>query len=155
MKTVRKYNSARGKDMNISLEEKIKSVISSINADEFEAFGLRVCEKSYTVGETCDNSHELYQDPQYTDETCEELLYPYIEDGIYAGYYDGGELNGACAIGFDPDDEDSIDRAIEEIKGYLSIGRRLYIVAGDYSVSGNDYGEVIIEEAKIMAVIEL
>lgn len=43
------------------------------------------------------NSHQLFQDPQYND-TYTALLYPYICEGPYAGFYDAGELNGACAL---------------------------------------------------------
>lgn len=35
------------------------------------------------IGEVMDNSHQLFQDPQYTDFECTELLYPYIYAKAY------------------------------------------------------------------------
>ena len=94
----------------------IKNVISST---DFEFYGLRVDDEiRYNVGDIANNSHQLFQDPEYIDLEMEELLYPLIEDGIYKGMYDAGELDGTCAIGFDTNDDASIAKAIEQIKIY-------------------------------------
>lgn len=131
-------------------EDELRKAIANLDVDEYDRWGIRVCGKKYEIGETCDNSHQLYEDPQFADDEMTELLYPYIEEGIYAGYYDGGELDGVCTVGFDPENEDDIDKAIKEVSGYESLGEYLYIVAGDGAMSGNDYKEIIIEDAKVV-----
>lgn len=66
------------------------------------------------------------------------MIYPYIEDGIYSGFYDAGELDGTCAIGFDAEDDTSIAKAIEQIKFYF--GGNVSVLGGDYAERGIDSG---------------
>lgn len=111
-------------------------------------FGLRVDDMEYQIGNICNNSHQLFQDPDFDED--EELIYPAIEDpeSPYYGFYDAGELDGACAVKFDPDDENSIRAALETVKMYS--GKNLYIIAGDLAEYGNDDGEIIIREAEVV-----
>ena len=74
--------------------EEIRELISK---SEYDHIGIRADNREYQAGEVVDNSHQLFQDPQYNDDYT-ELLYPYICEGPYAGFYDAGELNGACAL---------------------------------------------------------
>ena len=67
---------------NIMTVEDIKKAISGT---DYEFYGLRKDEDiRYNVGNVANNSHQLYQDPWYDDD--DELVYPYIENGPYAGF---------------------------------------------------------------------
>ena len=140
------------------MAEKIwKMIVKSDFDEEFDGFGLRADDRVYEIGNTVDNSHQLYADPQYTDDSCEELLYPYIEEGPYKGYYDAGELEGTCAVKIEvrgKRDEEriaAIEKALEEVRDYR--GKHIYVIAGEQFESGNDIDEIIIEEAKVLGVI--
>lgn len=114
----------------------------------FEYFGLRADDMEYQVGDICNNSHQLFQDPDFDEDG--ELIYLAIEDpeSPYYGFYDAGELDGTCAVKFDPEDENSIRAALETVKMYS--GKNLYIIAGDLAEYGNDDGEIIIREAEVV-----
>lgn len=115
--------------------------IKRIIADgEFDFYGLRVDDYKYNVGDICKLSHQYFQDPVYNED--EELLYPYTENG-----YDAGELNGTCCVGIE---EDNIEKAIKLLKQY--IGDNVYIIGGDIAEEGNDRGELIIKNAKVLYV---
>lgn len=75
-----------------------EEILKILKEDKYNAYGLRADSRKCKIGEVLPNSHQLYQDPWYTDGSMDELLYPYIEDGIYAGYYDAGELNGTSSM---------------------------------------------------------
>ena len=111
-------------------------------------FGLRVDDMEYQIGNICNNSHQLFQDPDFDEDG--ELIYPAIEDpeSPYYGFYDAGELDGARSVKFDPDDENSIRAALEIVKMYS--GKNLYIITGDSMEYGNDYGEIIVREAEVI-----
>ena len=114
----------------------------------FGYFGLRADDMEYRIGDICNNSHQLFQNPDFDEEG--ELIYPAIEDpeSPYYGFYDAGELDGACAVKFDPDDESSIRAALDTVKMYS--GKNLYIIAGDSMEYGNDEGEIIIRDAEVI-----
>lgn len=128
--------------------EDIKKVIEGTG---FEFYGIRIDNGiRYNIGDTANNSHQLWQDPDFGEDG--ELLYPYIKDGIYKGFYDGGELDGTCTIGFDAEDEESIAKAIEQINIYC--GDYIHVLGGDYAEGGNDSGEIIIRGAEVLAAYE-
>ena len=114
----------------------------------FGYFGLRADDMEYELGDICENSHQLFQDPIFDE--CGDLMYPMVEDhdSPHYGYYDAGELNGTCAVKFDPDNENSIRNALETVKKYS--GKNLYIIAGDSIEYGNDDGEIIIKDAEVI-----
>ena len=114
----------------------------------FEYFGLRADDMEYQVGDICNNSHQLFQDPIFDE--FGDLMYPVVEDhgSPYYGYYDAGELEGTCAVKFNPDDESSIRAAMETVKMYS--GKNLYIITGDSAQGGNDYNELIIRDAEVL-----
>ena len=114
----------------------------------FGYFGLRADDLDYQIGDICNDSHQLFQDPDFDEEG--ELLYPAIEDpeSPYYGLYDGGELDGTCAVKIDPNDESSIRAALDTVKMYS--GKNLYIIAGDSMEYGNDDGEIIVREAEVI-----
>lgn len=125
--------------------EEIKRICEE---SDFSYFGIRADDMEYQIGDICNNSHQLFQDPIFDD--FGNLLYPAVEDpeSPYYGYYDAGELNGTCAVKFNPDDENSIRTAMETVKMYS--GKNLYIIAGDSIEHGNDADEIIIEDAAVL-----
>ena len=129
----------------------VEDIKNAISGTDFEFYGLRVDEGvRYNVGDTANNSHQLYQDPDFDDDG--ELIYPYIEDGVNKGLYDAGELDGTCTIGFDAEDDTSIAKAIEQIRGYF--GDNIHVLGGDYAEGGNDRGELIIRDAEILGAYD-
>ncbi len=83
----------------------VENIKNAINGTEYEFYGLRVDGGiRYSVGDTANNSRQLFQDPDFDDDG--ELVYPYIEDGVNKGLYDAGELDGTCSIRFDSDDDE-------------------------------------------------
>lgn len=132
---------------NLTIEDIKKLIIGT----DFEFYGLRVDEGiRYNIGDTVNNSRQLFQDPDFDEDG--ELIYPYIEHGINKGLYDAGELDGTCTIGFDVDDDASIEKAIEQIKMYS--GDYVHVLGGDYAEGGNDRGEVIISDAEVLGVYD-
>lgn len=117
---------------------------------DFTYFGLRADDMEYRIGDICNNSHQLFQDPIFDE--CGDLMYPMVEDhdSPYYGYYDAGELDGTCCIGFDPENPQSISDAMKEMRAYSGRSTNLYIIAGDSAQGGNDYGEIIIEDAEVL-----
>ena len=126
----------------------IKDIKKICEKSDFSYFGLRADDMEYQIGDICNNSHQLFQDPIFDD--FGDLLYPAIEDpeSPYYGFYDAGELDGTCAVKFDPDDERSVKAALETVKMYS--GKNLYIIAGDSMEYGNDDGEIIVGEAEVI-----
>lgn len=145
----KKINSGRirGKVRVMTIEE-IKRICEK---SDFSYFGLRADDMEYQIGDICNNSHQLFQDPIFDD--FGSLLYPAVDDpeNPYYGYYDAGELDGTCAIKFDPEDESSIMNALETMKMYS--GMNLYIIAGDSVEYGNDEDEIIIRDAEVVVKI--
>lgn len=124
--------------------EEIKNLISKA---EYDYIGIRADSRDYQIGEVMDNSHQLFQDPQYADFECTELLYPYISEGTYAGFYDGGELDGTCAL-------EVSERNIEEmLERVMSYGSKYYLIGGNSMEYGNDDEEIIINNAEVIARI--
>lgn len=126
----------------------LERIIEKILTEEtYEVFGLRKDDKRYEVGDVINNSHQLFQDPQYDANW--ELAYNLVTEGIYKGFYDAGELNGVCSIEVS---KNNIKEALENI--YRYDGKYLYLIAGDKYEYGYDVGEVVIEEARIVAILK-
>lgn len=123
--------------------EEIRELISK---SEYDCIGIRADSREYQIGETVNNSHQLFQDPQYNDDYT-ELLYPYIYEGPYAGFYDAGELNGACALEVS---ENNIEEMLKKVKSY---GNKYYLIGGDSMEYGYDADEIIIRDAEVIAVL--
>lgn len=124
--------------------EEIRKLISEA---EYDYIGIRADDRDYQIGEVMNNSHQLFQDPQYADFECTELLYPYISDGPYTGFYDGGELDGTCALEVS---ENNIEEIIEVVKSY---GEKTYLIGGNTMQYGNDKDEIIIRNAEVIAIL--
>lgn len=112
--------------------QEIKDIIME---DAYDVYGLRVDNTDFSVGDICDNSHEVWQDdPEDGSEYNEEW-----------GYWVGEELDGTCAIEVKAD---TIEKALEAADAYY--GKNIYLIAGYDYMYGNDPGEVIIRNAKVL-----
>lgn len=120
----------------------------------FGYYGLRADNMEYNVGDICNNSHQLFQDPAWDEYG--ELIYKMIDDpeSPYYGFYDAGELDGTCAVKFSEEDDESIKNALDTIRSYTYSGSHIYIIGGYDREYGNDEDEVIIREAEIVGIIE-
>ena len=127
----------------------IEEIKNSITGTNFNFYGIRIDAIKYNVGDIANKSHQLFQDQEY-DEDCNPL-YPDGE-GIYSGFYDAGELDGTCAIELNPEDDENVKKALESVNDYP--GRYITLIAGDSAVGGNDLGEIIIDEAVVLAAEE-
>lgn len=121
----------------------IKQIIAK---GDYDYYGLRVDAIGYNVGDTASASHQLYQDDMYNDDG--NLMYP-RGTGIYAGYYDAGEIDGTSAIAVE---SDTIDRAIKALSTYN--GNYIHLIAGDSVIDGVDAGEYTIKSATVLASYE-
>ena len=126
---------------------KIEEIRKLISEAEYDYIGVRADSIEYQVGDIMDYSHQLFQDPQYNDDYT-ELLYPYIYEGPYAGFYDGGELDGTCALSVS---ENNIEEMLEAVKNY---GEKIYLIGGNLMEYGNDVDEIIIRDAEVIAALQ-
>lgn len=112
-----------------------------IQKKKFDIYGIRADNGiRYNVGDTCHISHQWWQ-----DDPGEEAGLEYNKE---MECWDGGVLPGTCALGVTAD---SLDDVLNNASAY---GVYIVLVAGDSWECGNDAGEVIIEDAKVLAVIK-
>ena len=123
----------------------INEVKKIIENAEFNFYGLRMDSNKYSIGDICESSHQLYQDPEFDEEG--NLLYEYQAEGPYKGYYDAGELNGTCAVQII---DGNVELALNSVKKYN--GQYIYLIAGNDGFEGNDSHnqEIIINDAKVL-----
>lgn len=114
-----------------------------LDLQDYNYYGLRIDDYDYNIGDICYNSHNLFEDPDYDYD--DNLIYPYCDSGPYEGFYDGGELDGTCAIGIW---NDNISMALRRTKNYF--GSHLYLIGSDYAEDGNDPDELIMEDAEVL-----
>lgn len=108
--------------------EMIEKAIAAIEADEtHEIFGIRTQEIPFEMGEI-DHKSLVWVDGEMTDE----------------------ELDGVCATVIKPDNiAKSLSRHASE--GYE--GGHIAILAGGYSVAGEDPSEIIMENPDVIAIL--
>lgn len=126
-------------------QELIEQIQSVVDAEQYEVYGLRVDNYNYNIGDMCFRSHQLYQDAFEDDDG--NLIYPQGE-GIYADYYDAGELPGTCALVINK--YHPLDTVLVALSPYACLGDYIYLVASNYCEGGNDPGEVIISDARVL-----
>lgn len=122
----------------------ISEIMDIVNNSDYECFGIRAEENDkYQVGDITENSHEWWQDdPEDGSEYNEEMQ-----------LWDGGELDGTCAVGFHDYVEGSLEKALGKAeKDYF--GDHLYLIGSDVAIGGNDSDELIMSDAKVLAVIK-
>lgn len=108
--------------------EMIEKAKAAIEADEkHETFAIRTQDVPFEVGRI-DHKSLVWIDGEMTDE----------------------ELDGICATVIDTNDiERSLNRHNRE--GYY--GEHIAILAGGYSMSGEDVGEIIMEDPDVIAIL--
>lgn len=121
-------------------KENIMKVMNENN--EYEFFGLRHDSNVYEIGEEVNRSHQWYQDDP--SEWGEDLPY-----NAELGLWDGGELDGTCAIEIE---DGNIENAMRVSAGYE--GGHLYLIASEEAWGGNDYMESIMADAVVVAEFE-
>lgn len=120
---------------------KIEELRKIIEKEEYNCYGIRIdYDMVYKVGDICENSHQWWQDCP------EETELEYNED---MQAWDGGELSGTCALHVECADD------LEDIlkKSNMYFGDNVTLIAGSSFENGNDIGEVIIENAVVLAII--
>lgn len=110
--------------------------------DSYEFFGLRHDSHVYEIGDGVYNSHQWYQDDP--TEWGEDLPY-----NVELGLWDGGELDGTCAITID---ENEVEKAIDASNRYD--GGHIYLIASHEALGGNDYMEIVMSDAVVVAEFE-
>lgn len=124
-------------------------ILNAIENGEYDVYGIRYDYHDYTIGDVCENSRQWWQDVENVDPngelTEEELAALYNDEN---GCYDGGELDGVCAVRVTAD---TIDEAINRMSQYDWGGCQLILVAGYDATEGNDPEEIIIENATVIA----
>jgi hypothetical protein len=138
------YIQDKGNEQTPNKEEnKMTEIAKIIEQGQYEVYGIRVDETiKYSVGDICNNSHQWWQDEPF--DGCD---FKYDED---MQCWDGGELDGTCALQVTADD-------LEDVlaKSEMYFGENVTLIAGNCYEEGNDIGEVIIENAKVLAIINL
>lgn len=98
-------------------------------------------------------SRNLYQDAEFDEDG--NLIYPYISDGLYKGFFDGGVLDGTCSIGLNAFDWTHLDlvelenlsSSLELLEKYIPGCFYITLLTGEDAEYGNDYGEIVIKNA--------
>ena len=115
----------------------MEEMIKKMEKSGFNYFGIRSESRELEEGYELESSHDW-------------------EDGVMLDEF----LNGTCAtnVGYlwfdgEQDDIDTLKNAIKKNGG--KYGDYMYIIGGDHYEDGNDDGEIIIENAVIIASISL
>ncbi|MBR3454646.1 MAG: hypothetical protein IKH26_04910 [Bacteroidaceae bacterium] len=116
------------------------------NRDGYDVFGIRFDNRLLVPNEVFPHSHELFQD--YMEDENGESMYPEGE-GPYSGFYDAGELDGTSTVWVE--NAEDIAKAL----GERYDGRYVYLVGGDNRGGGNDPGELLIDNAKVLSVMTI
>ncbi len=97
---------------------------------KFEHVALRAFDAGYKVGDTLPNSFNWVDGECFEDE----------------------ELDGACGLKISSEEE--LENALEAFRAmYVWDGRVIYVIGGDWASWGQDAGEIIIRNAKVLKVI--
>lgn len=123
-------------------KEDIKRWVNAIKENKFSSYGIRWIaeDESYSIGDIARNSYEWDIDNDISTYETEEPV----------------ELDGTCAIEividttFDSDEE--IAEAVEEVLKNRNnyYGDPVLLASDDYEY-GNDAGEIIMEDAKVIS----
>lgn len=117
----------------------VQEIKNIIQEGEYDVYGIRVDDvMKYSIDDICYNSHQWWQDEPYED--CD------LEYNKDMGCWDGGELSGTCALLVS---EENIEETLKKSKMYL--GDYVTLIAGNTYEYGNDDGEVIIGNARVLA----
>ena len=116
----------------------IMEIINKAHEEDYNAvFGIRTDDASMNIGDACRLSHE----------------WDYENGWEAEGYMDGTCATGIGYLWFDgeQDDIDEINKALEIQKDYQ--GAHQYVVMGSGYEYGNDPAEIVMTDAKVIAVL--
>lgn len=119
----------------------VQEIKKILEEEEYECYGLRCDENDiYNVGDTCNNSHNWWQDdPEDGSEYNEDMR-----------CWDGGELDGTCAIEIHyPYTDKQIETAIKLAKTYNN-PNTMYLIGSNVTYGGNDRDEIIMQAATVL-----
>ena len=106
----------------------IDEIKEMVEDREYDYIGLRIEENvNYEIGDTA-NVSRVWDNNELTGET----------------------LDGTCCIGMKWAED--VERAMEIAKAYC--GDRWYLIAGNDAEYGEDDGEIIIEDATVVAIVK-
>lgn len=133
------------------MNELVEAIKNAYNNDNLEYFGIRTMstEDCANVGDSLPDSYD-YDHEQ--DTSCY--------------FTDGKKLNGACSTyvdtgslwldGTDDDDlKEEVEKTIKIQRSYMSEGKQVVLIAGDGMEDGEDLNEAIIENAKVIAIVNV
>lgn len=125
------------------LIEQINNLIDLFDShSSFMFLGLRADSRSFSTGDIVPNSHQWWQDDPDDGSLYNEEM----------GCWDGGELNGACAL--DLNNHNLLD-VLKAISSYrVWIPTHVYLLASADAEGGNDIGEIIMEDAIVLGEID-
>ena len=127
----------------------IEKIIETVEESDYWVYGIRADSRDLPNDYQLEPSHDWFQDyPGECEDQYDDPDYPFDEE---MDCWDGGELNGTCAIDFEYAHlQDTIKRAMKE---YLVSGGHVYLIAGNSWHAGNDVDEIIIRDAVVLAKI--
>ena len=133
-------------------------IIKIMKNSDCEYFGIRADKAGFNAGDELKASHQWFQDYQdgweldWDGDRYDDPNHPY---NAYIGCWDDGELSGTCALYVDEDmTETKIEKVLREMRYYLYKDYTcVYLIGGDGMEDGNDIGETIIENARVLALI--
>ena len=119
-------------------------IIKRINSEEFAWIGIRHLSESenYKVGDYCRNSYDW-------DFDCDCSTY-YTDDPQ--------ELDGTCAYNTEiythlDNSEEIEEKLIKSISRSNCYAGKAVVIAGDYAEYGTDDNEIIIQNAKVIGIL--
>lgn len=115
--------------------EEIRKILEK---EEYDFYGIRMDDAEYRIGDTCQVSHQWWQDDPENDE---------MEYVPSMSAWDGGELPGTCSFEVTLD---NLESAINDARSAFGYYNKMYLIAGDVAEGGNDIGEIIIADAKVL-----
>lgn len=126
--------------------EQVKETIEN-NDGYYDYYAVRVDGRDYAIGDTCDNSHQLFHSQDWDEDG--NPIFEESDDGRY----DAGELDGTCGY-YVTADIDNITKWVNETKDFDCSGnRKIYLIAGNQSECGAEENEVIIREAAVIGSV--
>ena len=132
-----------------------KEILDIMNENEYEFYGLRADFSGLKSGDELENSHQWFQDYLWGDEPdYEDEEHPYNSE---IGAWDDGELNGTSSVGLQKGvTEAQISKLLSDMKKYYKTKghTNIYLIGGDDAEGGNDVGELIIANARVISEIK-
>ena len=126
---------------------------------DYSFYGIRSDDRNLSIGDVFPPSHALFQEPDYDEDG--ELVYPYIHNGPYHGYYDAGELDGTSVLDIDATYDE--EKQLKYIENTIRQSSRcygfdhMYLVGSDVSIPNEwdtDEGEMLFRDHVVLLKIK-